>query len=62
MNNIVQDVIQAMTEKQAGPSSVQANFAGKISISNALINSNVKKTSCWLIDSGASDHMTAGSF
>lgn len=57
MSNLVQEVMKAINEKQTGGSSSQANFAGKISTSNAVVNRISTKCGSWLIDSGASDHM-----
>uniref|UniRef100_A0A803L9R6 CCHC-type domain-containing protein n=1 Tax=Chenopodium quinoa TaxID=63459 RepID=A0A803L9R6_CHEQI len=56
--NVVQEVMKALEEKQKGGMSIQSNLAGKITVINAVNNEKNSSDNTWLIDSGASDHMT----
>ncbi|XP_056698324.1 uncharacterized protein [Spinacia oleracea] len=58
ISSVVQEVMKAIGEKQNATASSHNNFAGKEILSNAVNHYDDSYCNTWLIDSGASDHMT----
>lgn len=61
ISSIVQQVVKAMTKKQHGSSSQASNFTCILSFSNVAFNNEIFNSESWIIDYGASDHMSGNS-